>query len=219
MLFRSLTRPASTRSSTQTLGVLEQHSAKSSSILRPTCALEEALSKSTSIASAKKCPPSSVCSLLEALNQKSAPALRRGREQMLVSHWGPLLRMGSAFAIREASVVGLLSSGCEPSVPPIHPAPGCKCKAKLFALPPGATVRSCKPRIAHPTRRLTLPSSGHTTAGCFRPPFHSGPSLRRLREPLMSNVRPHKRVVRIPRNFTPSERRFRSPHLIPVCNT
>ena len=33
------------------------------------------------------------------------------------------------------------------------------------------------------------PSSGLAPAWRFRPSFHSGPSLRRLREPLMSNVR------------------------------
>ena len=41
-------------------------------------------------------------------------------------------------------------------------------------------------------RRLTLRSRGRATAVRFRPSFHSGPSQRRLREPLMSNVRRHK---------------------------
>ena len=38
-------------------------------------------------------------------------------------------------------------------------------------------------------RRLTLPSSGLAPAAQAWPSFHSGPSPRRLREPLMSNVR------------------------------
>ena len=42
-------------------------------------------------------------------------------------------------------------------------------------------------------RRLTLPSSGLAPAAQAWPSFHSGPSPRRLREPLMSNVRRHKR--------------------------
>ena len=38
-------------------------------------------------------------------------------------------------------------------------------------------------------RRLTLPSSGLAPAAQAWPSFHSGPSPRRLRKPLMSNVR------------------------------
>ena len=53
----------------------------------------------------------------------SARAEARARTNVSQSV-GPLLRVGSASVIREASVVGLLSSGCEPSVPPIHPCSG-----------------------------------------------------------------------------------------------
>ena len=42
-------------------------------------------------------------------------------------------------------------------------------------------------------RRLTLPSSGLAPAAQAWPSFHSGPILRRHREPLMSNVRRRKR--------------------------
>ena len=45
---------------------------------------------------------------------------------------------------------------------------------------------------AHSTRRLTLPSSGLAPAAQAWPSFHSGPIPRRLREPLMSNVRRRK---------------------------
>ena len=47
-----------------------------------------------------------------------------------------------------------------------------------------------------PTRRLTLPSSGLAPAAQAWPSFHSGPSPRYLREPLMSNVRRHKSIER-----------------------
>ena len=47
-------------------------------------------------------------------------------------------------------------------------------------------------RQASRERRLTLPSNGLAPAAQVWPSFHSGPSLRRLREPLMSNVRPRK---------------------------
>ena len=40
--------------------------------------------------------------------------------------------------------------------------------------------------------RLTLPSSGHTTAVRFRPSFHSGPYAACRCVPLMSNVRPQR---------------------------
>ena len=47
-------------------------------------------------------------------------------------------------------------------------------------------------RHCAPCRRLTLPSSGLAPAAQAWPSIHSGPSLRRLREPLMSNVRRRK---------------------------
>ena len=53
-----------------------------------------------------------------------------------------------------------------------------------------ATVRQCKPKKHSTPRRLTLPSSGLAPAARPWPSFHSRPSQRRLREPLMSNVRP-----------------------------
>ena len=46
-------------------------------------------------------------------------------------------------------------------------------------------------RSAYAGRRQTLPSSGLAPAAQAWPSFHSGPSPRRLREPLMSNVRHH----------------------------
>ena len=55
-----------------------------------------------------------------AASKVSARAEARARTNVSQSV-GPLLRVGSASATREATVVGLVSSDCEPSVPPIHP--------------------------------------------------------------------------------------------------
>ena len=151
--------------------------------------LEETLSKSTPICSAKTCPPSLVCSLLEALNQRSAPALRRVREQMLVSQWGRCYEWRALLPHARLQLSGSSAAAGNRALRPSTPAPSCREKARLFVLRPSATVRPCKPRIAHPTRRLTLPSSGLAPAAQAWPSFHSGPSPRRLREPLMSNVR------------------------------
>lgn len=50
----------------------------------------------------------------------------------------------------------------------------------------------CK-RLAVATCALTLPSSGHATAGHAWPSFHSGPRASRRCVPLMSNVNHHEK--------------------------
>ena len=60
----------------------------------------------------------------------------------------------------------------------------------LLGLRATAKVWQCSPKKRSKPRRLTLPSSGLTPAAQAWPSFHSGPSPRRLREPLMSNVKP-----------------------------
>ena len=106
---------------------------------------------------------------------------------------GPLLRIGSTSAPRKASVVGHLSSGSKRtsgfSIRLAQVQPIALTKLSLPGIWATATVWQCKPKKRSTPRRLTLPSSGQATACHAWPSFHSGPSPRRLREPLMSNVR------------------------------
>ena len=85
---------------------------KNPSASRSERALNETLLKSKSISAARKWPPSSASSFLEALHDWSAPAQARSKANVSQSV-GPLLRIGSTSAPREASVVGHLSSGSE----------------------------------------------------------------------------------------------------------
>ena len=154
--------------------------------------LNETLAKSKSIGAATNRSLSSASSLLVALHEWSAPAQARSKANASQSV-GPLLRGGNAAATRKASVVGRLSSGSEetsgsPSacVSPVYRA---HTKLSLPGIWATATVRQCKPKKRSTPRRLTLPSSGLTPAAQAWPSFYSGPSPRRLREPLMSNVR------------------------------
>ena len=62
--------------------------------------------------------------------------------------------------------------------------------ARCVGLPPLSSAEA-----ALPPWDLTLPSSGLAPAAQAWPSFHSGPSPRRLREPLMSNVRPHMKTA------------------------
>ena len=60
---------------------------------------------------------------------------------------------------------------------------------RRFSLVAALAVASSSPWLPTPqARRLTLPSSGHTTAVRFRPSFHSGPYAACRCVPLMSNV-------------------------------
>ena len=102
-------------------------------------------------------------------------------------------------------------TGCsrEPPDAQARPKPGSTCHrarlARLAATPASATVAqwsastspaTAKSSLVHignqalpQSCNLTQRSSGHAPAGRCRPSFHSGPSPRCLREPLMSNVR------------------------------
>ena len=128
-----------------------------------------------------------------ALRERSAPAQARSKANVSQSV-GPPLRIGSTSAPREISVVGQLSSGSErtSSSPSASRKPGLSRsrKASLPCTQATATVWQCKPKKRSTPRRLTLPSSGLAPAAQAWPSFHSGPSPRRLREPLMSNVKP-----------------------------
>ena len=94
----------------------------------------------------------------------SARAHARARTNASQSVGPQPYRVGAAVASREASV----------------------------AFPPGLRLKKACNCSARQTRRLTLPSSGLAPAAQAWPSFHSGPSPRRLREPLMSNIRRHK---------------------------
>ena len=80
--------------------------------LRSERALKEALPKSRSIGAAKKGSFNSASSFLAAPHEWSAPAQARSKANVGQSV-GPLLRIGSASAPREAPVVEHLSSGSE----------------------------------------------------------------------------------------------------------
>ena len=122
----------------------------------------------------------------------SAPAQARSKANVGQSV-GPLLRISSTSVPRKASVVGHLSSGSErtSSSPSASPKSSLSRSHKAFvAWHLGNSYSlAMQAKEAFHTRRLTLPSNGLAPATRAWPSFHSGPSPRCLREPLMSNVR------------------------------
>ena len=159
--------------------------------------MKETLAKSKSICAATKRSLSSASSLLVALHEWSAPAQARSKANVSQSV-GPLLRMGIAAATRKASVVGHLSSGSERT----SSSPSASRKSSLSrshkAFVAWYLGNSYSPAMqvkgAFNTETPTLPSSGLAPAARAWPSFHSGPSPRRLREPLKSNDEAVKKV-------------------------
>ena len=105
---------------------------------------------------------------------------------------------------------GSLSWEPSPRVPPAAALFVCLLVRLRVALPLVTSVLSAL------GLRITVPSSGLAPAEQAWPSFHSGPILRRLREPLMSNVRRRKReelsqVQSIPRALLQPER------VTPIC--
>ena len=134
-------------------------------ILRSERLLKEALPRPRSIDAAKKGSLNSASSFLVALHERSAPAQARSRANVSQSV-GPLLRIGSTSAPREASVVEHLSSGSEGTSS--SPSPSRK----------SSLSRSRKALVAW------LPSNSYSLAMQAKEAFHTetpNPSIERTR--------------------------------------